>query len=231
MLMLQDMVSLLMSKDAPKAASSISPALKEMTSAGTLGFDRNPPAIVERAESDKARTQADGLNFQSINATADKLLSSATKLETEVTKETRYWEQILSVTERGWNITKVRGSAHTLGVRYACSEGMRSCLHRATRTNQQCKPARSIKLQVKHRSDQAKMEVSHSTMDHIAQGTVYASASLKLGMLSRAQLYPNWLKQKTTRWSSWLIKPETPCSTRNCSIIYPEKRGIFSLWV
>ena len=121
--MLQDLVSLLISKDAPQAANSMSPAIQELTQPGTFAFDTNPKVPVEQAKLQQAKSQADELAFRALNESADRLLSSATRLESEITKETKYWDQVLSLTERGWNITRLRGSAHTLGVRYACAEG------------------------------------------------------------------------------------------------------------
>lgn len=121
-LMLQDFMSLLISKDDPSAANSMSPALKEMVPAGTFSFDRNPVPRRDDTEIERLQAETDGVCFDSLNATADKLLDSATRLEAEMTKETKYWDQILSVTEKGWNITRLRGSPHALGVRYACSE-------------------------------------------------------------------------------------------------------------
>lgn len=123
MLMLQDLVSLLVSKDVPQAANSMSPAIQELTQPGTFAFDTNPRVSVDQANVQQARVQADGLSFRALNESADRLLSSANQLESEITKETKYWDQVLSLTERGWNITRLRGSAHTLGVRYACAEG------------------------------------------------------------------------------------------------------------
>lgn len=121
--MLQDFMSLLVSKDRPQAATTMSPALKEMVQPGSLGFDRNPPPTIEQSSVETAQTEADALQFQSINAAADRLVDSANSLERQIDKEVKYWDQILSVSEKGWNVTKIRGPSHTLGVRYSCPEG------------------------------------------------------------------------------------------------------------
>lgn len=116
-------MSLLVSRDRPQAARTMSAALQEMVQPGSFGFDRSPPPVIEQSDVETAQQESDAIQFQSINATADRLLDSANSLEREIDKEVKYWDQILSVSEKGWNVTKIRGSSYKLGVRYSCLEG------------------------------------------------------------------------------------------------------------
>ena len=64
-----------------------------------------------------------GWKMQSLNSVADSLLSSATRLEKEMERETKYWEKVLAVKEHGWSICRLPKEKHTLGVKYGFNEG------------------------------------------------------------------------------------------------------------
>ena len=64
-----------------------------------------------------------GWRMKSLNSAADSLLKSASRLEEEVEKETRYWSQTLAVKEKGWSLSRLPREKHTLGVRYGFAEG------------------------------------------------------------------------------------------------------------
>ncbi|KAK5108370.1 hypothetical protein LTR62_008400 [Meristemomyces frigidus] len=118
-----DFVSLLLTKDAPKlAATSISPALKHAIPLGTLGID-----IWHRMPEDKLREAQDALiatnvRMEALQQSADGLLAAAARLGENVRKETKYWEQILSLTEKGWNVCRLPGQRHRLGVTFGFGE-------------------------------------------------------------------------------------------------------------
>lgn len=123
-LTLLDFVSLLISKDAPQLGqSSMSPALKSMAPSGSLGFDKNESSKMTDADEESNKAAAFGFNIKSLNSAADKILSSATRLEEEIRKETNYWEHALSVSEAGWTLCRIPGQEHTVGVRFGFSEG------------------------------------------------------------------------------------------------------------
>lgn len=69
-------------------------------------------------------TIARGWRMQSLQACADSLLGAATRLEKDVRRETQYWEQVLSVSERGWSISRMPREKHNLGVRYGFLEAL-----------------------------------------------------------------------------------------------------------
>lgn len=118
-----DFISLLLSKDAPRQAElTMSPYLKQHIKPGTLGLD-----VWNGMQPDKEELQADdalarGRKMQSLQASADSLLGAAARLEKDVRRETRYWEQVLSVSESGWSICRMPNERHNLGVRFGFLE-------------------------------------------------------------------------------------------------------------
>jgi mediator of RNA polymerase II transcription subunit 17 len=124
LLMVTDFVSLLLSKDDPKRAQlTMSPKLRELgLPNGCLGVD-----IWQRMPQDKARGAQDELlsthvRLNSLQKNADTLLTAANQLNDNVRKETEYWNQILSISERGWNVCRIPGPQRKLGVRFGFSE-------------------------------------------------------------------------------------------------------------
>lgn len=122
-LMALDFVSLLISKDAPGLANAtISPALRQQVPTATLGTD-----VWQRMPQDKARQGQDELlatnvRMESLQESADSLLAAANRLQENVRKETQYWDQILSISEKGWNVCRIPGQQHRLGVTFGFSE-------------------------------------------------------------------------------------------------------------
>ncbi|GAB7339366.1 hypothetical protein MBLNU457_6007t2 [Dothideomycetes sp. NU457] len=118
-----DFVSLLVSKDQPRQAElSMSPFLKAQVKSGTLGFDmwQNMKADAQKERTDTK--MARGWKVNSLQKSADSLLDAASKLESNVRRETEYWNQVLSVSERGWSVCRMPRERHNLGVRYGFSE-------------------------------------------------------------------------------------------------------------
>ncbi|KAJ5219543.1 hypothetical protein N7468_008747 [Penicillium chermesinum] len=100
-----DFVSLLLSKHAPRQAeTSMSPFLKQVAPLGSLnGEVVNPPAKSEAALNDIA-TVSRGWRIQNFNSASSKLLDAASRLDSEVTAESRYWNEVLAVKAKGWKI-------------------------------------------------------------------------------------------------------------------------------
>ena len=118
-----DFVSLLLSKDTPVQASlSISATLREVVSLGTIGSDKLAESRVTTAQRQENRQIAKGWKLTSLSNSVDALLESASRLEKEVEVETKYWEQILAVSDKGWAICRLPQAKHTLGVRFGFSE-------------------------------------------------------------------------------------------------------------
>ncbi|KAH9213816.1 subunit 17 of mediator complex-domain-containing protein [Leptodontidium sp. 2 PMI_412] len=118
-----DFISLLLSKDAPVQASlSLSPDLQAMVGAKTLGADKLAAPRTTEAQKQDNRNIAKGWKVQHLNKTVDSILASATRLEKEIEHETKYWEQVLAVSEKGWAICRLPNQKHILGVRFGFSE-------------------------------------------------------------------------------------------------------------
>lgn len=115
-------MSLLLSKEAPRAEASISPFLKSAVPTGSLDFDRSQASQPTQAQEEQIKTVATGWNLTSLNSAADKLLGAAQRLEKEMEKETKYWNQILSVSQKGWSTCRMPRERHTVGVRFGFSE-------------------------------------------------------------------------------------------------------------
>ncbi|KAH7312018.1 subunit 17 of mediator complex-domain-containing protein [Rhexocercosporidium sp. MPI-PUGE-AT-0058] len=118
-----DFISLLLSKDAPVQASlSLSPDLQAMVGAKTLGADKLAAPRTTEAQKQDNRNIAKGWKVQHLDKTVDSILASAARLEKEIEHETKYWEQVLAVSEKGWAICRLPNQKHILGVRFGFSE-------------------------------------------------------------------------------------------------------------
>ena len=122
-LMALDFVSLLLSKDAPKQASTtVSPLLKSILPLGTLGTDLWQKMPVDKAREAQDELLATTVRMQGLQQSADDLLTAASRLQDNVQRESQYWNQVLSIFEEGWNVCRIPGQPHRLGVRYGFSE-------------------------------------------------------------------------------------------------------------
>ncbi|KAF2813798.1 uncharacterized protein BDZ99DRAFT_495421 [Mytilinidion resinicola] len=122
---MQDYLSLLVSRDAPKLAdTTLSPYVKEFKLPGTLGVDKWPlkePDVVEKRREELA---AKGWRMKGLEDAADSVLKAATRLESEVRKETQYWEEVLSIAKKGWSVRRIArdGRRPILGVQFGFAE-------------------------------------------------------------------------------------------------------------
>ncbi|KAK2624836.1 hypothetical protein QTJ16_006029 [Diplocarpon rosae] len=118
-----DFISLLLSKDAPiQAGLSLSPDLQQIVGTKTLGADKLATSRITDAQKQDNKNVAKGWKIQHLNQTVDSILASATRLEKEIEHETKYWEQVLAVSEKGWAICRLPNQKHILGVRFGFSE-------------------------------------------------------------------------------------------------------------
>lgn len=102
----------------------MSPHLKQFIKPGTLAMDvwHNVPPNKDQEKVDD--TIARGWRMQSLQASADSLLGAATRLKENVRKETHYWEQVLSVSDKGWSVSRLPREKHNLGVRFGFLEAL-----------------------------------------------------------------------------------------------------------
>lgn len=101
----------------------MSPFLKEAVPLGTLAATRTQGKGVHDKRKEEDLQVARGWKVESLNSTVNSLLESATRLEKDIESETRYWEQVLAVNEKGWAVCKLPQEPNTLGVRFGFSEG------------------------------------------------------------------------------------------------------------
>ena len=122
-MMALDLMSLVASKDNPnQALSTMSPAILEMVPVGTMGIDLWKRMPVDQARETQEATLAANVKMDSLQRSADTLLDAAKRLETNVRRETQYWDQILSISDKGWNVCKIPGREHRLGVHFGFGE-------------------------------------------------------------------------------------------------------------
>jgi mediator of RNA polymerase II transcription subunit 17 len=122
-----------------------------MAGTGTLGMDKIQASRVTDAQKEDNRRVAKGWKIQNLNKTVDTILESATRLEKEMETETKYWEQVLAVSDSGWAVCRLPNEKHTLGVRFGFSECKWSLsvesirfINKNSRTRlQESKPSRS----------------------------------------------------------------------------------------
>lgn len=69
---------------------------------------------------------AKGSRMQALDSAADEILQAARKLEKEVRRETKFWQEIVSVSDKGWPIQRLRRNTRHVpfGVRYGLPEGL-----------------------------------------------------------------------------------------------------------
>lgn len=118
-----DFVSLLLSKeDSVQAGMTLSPALRDLVGIGVLGADKLTKSNITEARLQDHKTVATGWKFADIDKTVDSVMMAASRLQKEITVETKYWAEVLAVSEKGWTITQVPNEPGNLGVRYGFSE-------------------------------------------------------------------------------------------------------------
>ena len=88
----------------------------------TLGAEILESSSISEAKLTNDRLVSTGWKLQALNSATDSMLRSATKLEEEMQKEAKYWDQLLKVKEKGWAISRLPNQNHTLGVRFGFLE-------------------------------------------------------------------------------------------------------------
>ncbi len=129
-----DFLSLLMTKTNPtQAIHTVSPQLKETLSIGTFGMDKISPRDTRLtiARRDDNKVVGKGWKIQALGRSVDSILAAATRLEREIDCETKYWEEILAVDQKGWKTCKLPQERNTLGVRFGFFEAASSFRNRS----------------------------------------------------------------------------------------------------
>ncbi|TID25098.1 hypothetical protein E6O75_ATG04303 [Venturia nashicola] len=109
---------------------SMSAALREALPPGTLSYDiwKNPeePSKQHRRRMvtniEKDRTSFKGAVLSSLDNSANTLTQAASRLEKDVKRETKYWEQLLLVSEAGFPVFRMPSDKRTLAVQFGARE-------------------------------------------------------------------------------------------------------------
>ncbi|KAH7380639.1 subunit 17 of mediator complex-domain-containing protein [Pyrenochaeta sp. MPI-SDFR-AT-0127] len=134
-----DLLSLVLSQDPNKrSATSFSPTFREVglnqgIPFGSFGLSRENHEFHVRKQDEVHRLRehgekqeivAKGSRMEALDSAADEILKAAKELEKEVRRETKYWQEIVSVSDKGWPIQRLRQNARHVpfGVRYGLPE-------------------------------------------------------------------------------------------------------------
>lgn len=120
-MMALDFISLLETEHAPQAQHTMSQALKDSIPPKALGTDVWSQMPVDEAKQAQDRVLARNVKMRSLQRSADDILGAAKRLEDNVRKETQFWDQMLSISGKGWSICRIPRTKR-LGVRYGFSE-------------------------------------------------------------------------------------------------------------
>lgn len=82
------------------------------------------------AQKENIKQISKGWKLGGLDDTVEAVLASATKLEKEIGAETKYWEQIGVLGDKGWGVCRLPQEKWTLGVMFGFSEGL-CCLSSA----------------------------------------------------------------------------------------------------
>lgn len=121
----RDFLALAMTKTNPtQAQATISPQLRETVPIGTIGMDKlaRGDTRLSIAKRDDNIVVGRGWKLQALNRSADTILAAATRLEKEIDSETKYWQEVLAVDQKGWKVCRLPQQKHTLGVRFGFFE-------------------------------------------------------------------------------------------------------------
>ncbi|KAH6648771.1 subunit 17 of mediator complex-domain-containing protein [Truncatella angustata] len=118
-----DFISLLLSKEMPNQANmTLSPALRDLVGFGVLGASRLHESNLTPARIQDDLTVATGWRLMGTNKMVDSVLEAAERLEKEISLETKYWADVLAVSDNGWTVASLPYEPHSLGVRYGFAE-------------------------------------------------------------------------------------------------------------
>ncbi|KAK4155318.1 subunit 17 of mediator complex-domain-containing protein [Chaetomidium leptoderma] len=118
-----DFVSLLLSKEHPaQAVTTFSPGLRDMVGIGTLGATMlDAPTALTQSRVPDNKLMAIGKRLMDLNKAADTALAASKRLQREIGSETKYWSEVLGVSEDGWQTFRLPHEPHTLGVKFGFS--------------------------------------------------------------------------------------------------------------
>ncbi|KAF2745176.1 hypothetical protein M011DRAFT_469881 [Sporormia fimetaria CBS 119925] len=129
-----DLFALILTKDPTKGvnASFSEMIKKEGVPRGSFAVSRQKEGPKkdweyqrDRYEQDRVRYASKGSRMHALESAADTLLKAATQLENDVQKEVKYWDEVLSISDKGWPLQRLRRGGRpssTFAVRYGFRE-------------------------------------------------------------------------------------------------------------
>jgi mediator of RNA polymerase II transcription subunit 17 len=123
-------MSLLGSKYTPaQATKTMSAALRDAVPPGTLSYDKwtfskGDKKVAKKIERKNEQEEAifKGAVLNTLEATAESLFQAASRLGKDVTRETKYWEQLVSLTNVGYPVFRMPSDKRTLAVQFGARE-------------------------------------------------------------------------------------------------------------
>lgn len=103
--------------------------------------------------------------MEALDTATDEILKAAKSLEKEVRRETKYWQEIVSISDKGWPIQRLRQNARHVpfGVRYGLPEGKCAIIATVKHPLKDDQPVITSKLVVSHPCAWTKTAVLSST--------------------------------------------------------------------
>lgn len=105
-----------------QASQTLSQDVVNFIGPKTLGMNKLAASKTTDAQKRDYKQVAKGWKIQCLDKSIDSVLASATRLEKEIEHETKYWKQVLAVSEKGWAVCRLPNQTQTLGVRFGFSE-------------------------------------------------------------------------------------------------------------
>jgi mediator of RNA polymerase II transcription subunit 17 len=111
-----------MSKESPTIAiGTLDPNLRNLVGIGTIGSTKlHEPQFAERTRQQNTVVST-GSKLLAINNTSNKLLAAATRLQSEMDIETKYWRDVIAVKEAGWPVT-LQDNSSVLRVKFGFTD-------------------------------------------------------------------------------------------------------------
>jgi len=118
-----DLVSLLLTKENPsQTVQTLRPQLRDMVGIGTLGADNLAASTLSDDRLRDHKLVTTGWKLLDIERTVNSVVASASELRKEIELETKYWADVLAVSESGWAVSRLPNERQTLGVKFGFSE-------------------------------------------------------------------------------------------------------------
>ena len=143
---------------------SMSPFLSKHVPPATLAIDKWETANAVVDSTQEQEVVAQGWTSKSLDVSATSLHQASSRLRQQVDKESRYWDQILSISQEGWSVTRAIRGSHLLEVRFSMREGERNFGSTKCKLMERLKHLRNLPDADLPSSDQTRMETSNLTM-------------------------------------------------------------------